>query len=209
MWPLSNNNFSFSSRWRWWQIRQIIQIGFQWFFSHWWWSINCSIFNLFFRSNNGDGSQFATFSIKMNTSGLLHGGWKSQKKSHSTLQAKRATFTWVDKKWLKWPKMTNFDEFLKTLILRSNSVTRQVTFNKQKLVKNAKIQKFKCDILGDFQSLCLLCSFFISGIFVHFWFRNTSPHFYSFRCTCHVQAVQVQMRISARWNRRSRKGLDR
>ena len=25
----------------------------------------------------------------------------------------------------------------------------------QKLVENAKIQKFKCDILGDFQTLCL------------------------------------------------------
>ena len=49
--------------------------------------------------------------------------------------------------------MTNFDEFLKTLILRSNSVTRQVTFNKQKLVKNAKIQKFKCDILSNFQTM--------------------------------------------------------
>ena len=24
----------------------------------------------------------------------------------------------------------------------------------QKLVKNAKIRKFKCDILGDFQTLC-------------------------------------------------------
>ena len=25
----------------------------------------------------------------------------------------------------------------------------------QKLVENAKIKKFKCDILGDFQTLCL------------------------------------------------------
>ena len=32
-----------------------------------------------------------------------HGVWKSQKKSHSTLRAKRATFTfWVDKR-LIWP----------------------------------------------------------------------------------------------------------
>ena len=34
-----------------------------------------------------------------------HGVWKSQKKSHSTLRAKRATFTfWADKSWLKIAK---------------------------------------------------------------------------------------------------------
>ena len=34
-----------------------------------------------------------------------HSVWKSQKKSHSALRAKRATFTfWVDKSWLKMPK---------------------------------------------------------------------------------------------------------
>ena len=63
-----------------------------------------------------------------------HGVWKSQKKSHSTLRVKRATFTfWVDKSWLKMPKMVHFGDFLKTWSLRSNSVTRQ------KLVENAKI----------------------------------------------------------------------
>ena len=50
--------------------------------------------------------------------------------------------------------MVNFGEFLKTWSLRSNSVTRQVSFKiGQKLVENANIQKFKCDILGDFQTL--------------------------------------------------------
>ena len=35
-------------------------------------------------------------------------------RSHSTLRAKRATFTfWVDKSWLKMLKMVNFGEFLK------------------------------------------------------------------------------------------------
>ena len=55
-----------------------------------------------------------------------HGVWKSQKKSHSTLRAKRATFTFcVDKKFIKKvPKMVNFGEFLKTWSLRSNSVTK-------------------------------------------------------------------------------------
>ena len=38
----------------------------------------------------------------------LHGVWKSQKKSHSTLQA---TFSfWVEKSSLKMPKMVNFGE---------------------------------------------------------------------------------------------------
>ena len=41
-----------------------------------------------------------------------HGVWKSQKKSHSTLRAKRATFTfWVDQSYLKMPKMLHFGDF--------------------------------------------------------------------------------------------------
>ena len=37
-----------------------------------------------------------------------------KKKSHSTLRAKRATFTfWVEKSWLKMPKMANLTSFLK------------------------------------------------------------------------------------------------
>ena len=62
------------------------------------------------------------------------GVWKSQKKSNSTLRAKRATFTfWVDKSLLKMPKMVDFGEFLKIWSLRSNSVTRQVSFNRTKI----------------------------------------------------------------------------
>ena len=50
-------------------------------------------------------------------------------KSHSILRAKRATFTfWVDKSWLKIPKMVHFGEFLKTWSLWPNSLTRQVSF---------------------------------------------------------------------------------
>ena len=65
---------------------------------------------------------------------LAHGVWKSQKKSYSTLRAKRATFTfWVDKSLLKMPKMVHFGEFLKTCSLRSNIVTRQVSLNRTKL----------------------------------------------------------------------------
>ena len=47
----------------------------------------------------------------------LHGVSKSQKKSHSTLRAKRATFTfWVDKSWWKnWWKMSNWKHSNETL----------------------------------------------------------------------------------------------
>ena len=82
--------------------------------------------------------------LKVHLFHSVHGVWKSQKKSHSTLRAKRATFTfWVDKSWLKMPKMVHFGEFLKTWSLRSNSVTREVSFNRTKIggkCQNWKIQ---------------------------------------------------------------------
>ena len=54
------------------------------------------------------------------------------------------------------PKIVNFGDFLKTIILESKSVTRLVTFNRTKLVENAKIKKkTKCDILSNFQTSCL------------------------------------------------------
>ena len=71
-----------------------------------------------------------------------HSVWKSAKKSHSTLRAKRATFTlWVDKSLLKMPKMVNFGELLKIWSYCSNSVTRQVTLNMTKI--GGKSQKWK------------------------------------------------------------------
>ena len=60
------------------------------------------------------------------------------------LRAKRATITfWVEKSWLKRPKMVNFDEFLNTWILWSDSVTRQ------KLVENAKIQMRHLELFSN------------------------------------------------------------
>ena len=77
--------------------------------------------------------------------GQKHAVWKSQKKSHSTLGAKRATFTfWVDKSWFKMPKMVNLAIFLKTWGLRWNSVTRQarqVSLNRTKI--GGKCQNYK------------------------------------------------------------------
>ena len=44
-------------------------------------------------------------------------------------------------------------ENLKLPVKQCYSVPRQVTYIGQKLVKNAKIEKFKCDILSNFQTL--------------------------------------------------------
>ena len=54
-------------------------------------SINLFVCLLYFKSSD------LNFLQSWNSQ-LVHGVWKSQKKSHSTLRAKRATFTfWVDK----------------------------------------------------------------------------------------------------------------
>ena len=48
-----------------------------------------------------------------------------------------------DKSSLKMPKMVDFVEFLKTWSLRSNSVTRQVTFNRTKIGGKSQNWKIK------------------------------------------------------------------
>ena len=49
--------------------------------------------------------------------------------------------SYVYKSSLKMPRMVHFGELLKSITLRSNSVTRQVSFDRrQKLVENAKTQ---------------------------------------------------------------------
>ena len=53
------------------------------------------------------------------------------------------------------PKTVQFGEFLKTWGLWSNSVTRRVNFKGQKLVENAKIEKFKCDHFWWFSNIVL------------------------------------------------------
>ena len=59
--------------------------------------------------------QNCTSSMGLKSLGLNHSVWKSPKKSHSTLRAKRVTFTfWVDKSSLKMPKMINLASFWKS-----------------------------------------------------------------------------------------------
>ena len=75
---------------------------------------------------------------------------KIRKKSHSTLRAKRATFTF----FIKNAKMVHFGEFLKPETCGQTVLPDRSILIGQKLVENAKIKKFKCDILSDFQTLC-------------------------------------------------------
>ena len=75
------------------------------------------------------------------------------KKSHSTLRAKRACLHF---EWTKVHKKCHFEDLLNTWSLRSNSVSRQVTFNRTKIggkCQNWKEKKIKCDILSNFQTL--------------------------------------------------------
>ena len=73
----------------------------------------------------------------------MHGVWKSQKKSHSTLQAKRATFTfWVDKSWLKKPKNGQFWRVFRKPEAHGQTVLpdRQINLIGKKLLEKAKIK---------------------------------------------------------------------
>ena len=61
----------------------------------------------------------------------------------------------------------------------------------QKLVENAKIQKFKCDILGDFQTLWSFRVTFILKNLCHFWCENSSFHFF-FRLMIWLWSISYQ-----------------
>ena len=50
--------------------------------------------------------------------------------------------------FIKKPKMVNFDEFLQTVLPDRSLLIGQ------KLVENVKIEKFKWDIMSNFQTLC-------------------------------------------------------
>ena len=80
---------------------------------------------------------------KKNSSSFMHSVWKSQKKSHSTLRAKRACYI------VSGQKLIKIGPFL---ILWSNSVTRYVYFIRDKnWLKMPKNEKFKCDKILHFQ----------------------------------------------------------
>ena len=92
-----------------------------------------------------------------------HGVWKSQKKSHSTLRAKRTTFLfWVDKSWLKnAQKWCILASFWKLEACGQTVLPDRSILIGQNLVGNAKIKKFKCDILSNFQTMWLRSHFIV------------------------------------------------
>ena len=76
---------------------------------------------------------------------------KSPPKSHSTLRAKRAKFTFgVDKSSLKMPKIVNLRSFWKTEASGQTVLPDRSISIGQKLAEKVKIQ---CDILSDFQHI--------------------------------------------------------
>ena len=72
---------------------------------------------------------------------LDHSVWKSPKKYHSILRAKRATFTFlkVDKSSLKMPKMVNLATIWKPENYSQTVLPDMSILIGQKLMKNAKI----------------------------------------------------------------------
>ena len=90
---------------------------------------------------------------------MSHCVWKSLKRWHSTLRAKRATLTFrVDK---SSSKMVEFGKFLKNWNLQSNSVTRQVKNKNKNWWKAWKGQNWKIQMRN----------------FSHFiWFRYINSH---------------------------------
>ena len=84
-----------------------------------------------------------------------HGVWKYIAEKVSFNIASEASYVYIlsGQKIIKNAKMVQIGEFLRTWSLRSNSVTRQVILMGQKLVNNAKIQIFKCDILSTIQTM--------------------------------------------------------
>ena len=65
--------------------------------------------------------------------------------------ASEASYVYIlsGQKLIKNAKNGQFGEFLKNWSVQSNSTTRQVNFNRTKMVENAKIEKFKYKIMSS------------------------------------------------------------
>ena len=74
----------------------------------------------------------------------LHSVWKITEKSHSTLRAKRVTFTfWVAKSSLKIPKIITLTSFRKLDADGQSLLPDRLFLLRQKLVKDAKMENSK------------------------------------------------------------------
>ena len=64
--------------------------------------------------------------------------------------------------------MVHFGEFWKPEACGQTVLPDRSVLLGQRLVKNAKIEKFKCDILGDFQTLCKMFIYCFLWFFADF-----------------------------------------
>ena len=72
--------------------------------------------------------------------------------------------------------MVHFGEHLKTEACGQKVLPDRSVFIGQKLVEKAKIQKFKCDNLSNFQTLCKSCKRHISICVIGFFPISNSVH---------------------------------
>ena len=79
----------------------------------------------------------------------MHGVGKSQKKVSFNI-ASKASYVYI---FIKNAKNGPFWRVFENLKLAVKQCYQSVLIG-QKLVENAKIQKFKCDILSNFQTMC-------------------------------------------------------
>ena len=139
------------------------------------------------------------------TTVTAHVVWKSQNKYHSTFRAKRAMLTfWMDKSKLKMPKMVHLGEFLKIWSLRSNSVTRQFTFNRTKIgwkCQHSKIQmrqlwvvhRFSYHIMSQHKIFIpVLLQVFFYPLFLHANPQKNLYLFFHFRYQC-LQCINYDL----------------
>ena len=116
------------------------------------------------------GHKFLDFFVEKNCIFALH-AWENKyryfnkrkddtvfeihrKKSHSTLRAKRAVFTFeVDKSSLKMAKIVSLASFWKPEACSQTLLPDRSIWKGQKLVKNVKMSKFIYNILSYFQTM--------------------------------------------------------
>ena len=73
----------------------------------------------------------------------------------------------------------------------------------QKMVENAKTEKFKCDILGDFQTLCCCCSGWYSCLRFHL---NPFERTYVVINRWWVSKALIQMNLNAKKEQKGKSG---
>ena len=116
---------------------------------------------------------------------LTYSVWKiSQKVSFNF--ASEASYVYIlsgQKSLFEMPKMVNFDEFLKIWSLRSNSVTRQMSFDRTKIGWKCRNLKIKMRYFGWFSNIVFLSYKDILG-----WCSSPKPPKNVFPKRCNASA---------------------